>query len=269
MPMPTNLGCTGITSPIQKSAFINSLELISLYKLWDVCDVADITLDDTLDWAAPKWERLKEALESVGTATSVLKMPNDVSRGFGLYSSISQASGSYRFFTSHICWSEMHHALLENIGLEGLVRQGVPLSLREKRPQLLYWHSLSDAEFAQLSDRILAFREALKLDYGMDVIEVEDPATGIGITSADIWDQARVLWSHVLLTAADAYVCAAAVLIQADVFVDGDSSRRDILQALRHPPDDWRAAAEAIRTALGLNSNEEFPLPVTPPRALP
>lgn len=269
MPVPTNATDGAVDSPIQKSAFLDSLELVSLYKLWDVCDSANISLDATLDWTKPKWNQLKEALESVGIATNALNRPEDVNRGLNLYSSIGPASNDYRFFTSHMCWSELHHVLLEAIGLESLIHHGVPLSLREKRPQLLYRQSLSDSELEYINDRVFAFRESLKLDYSMDIIEVEDTATGIDITSADIWNRAEVIWSHMLMTAVDAYVCAAAVLIEADAFVAGDSSRRDILRKLRDPTDDWQTAANTIQAAFGLSSSEQFPLSVTPPAVLP
>lgn len=266
---PTNATDSGIDSPVQKSAFLDSLELVSLFKLWDVCASADVSLDDTLNWAEAKWQRLKAALESAGIAANVLRRPEDVNRGLNLYSNLGPKSNEYRFFTSHVCWSEMQHVLLESIALEHLVHQGIPLSLREKRPQFLYRGSLSETDFGQVDDRVEAFRESLELDYGMRVTSVEDTSTGIDISPVDIWHGAQVIWSHVLMTAIDAYVCAAAILIEVDAFVTGDSSRRDVLARLHDPGDEWRMTADSVVSAFGLQSSEKIPKPITALHPLP
>ncbi len=60
-----------------------------------------------------------------------------VSVGMTYFQKLSANSTLYQYFSSTVCRSEMHHVLLESLGLESLIRQKVPHSLRVKRPQIL------------------------------------------------------------------------------------------------------------------------------------
>ena len=102
------------------------------------------------------------------------------------------------------------------------------------------------------------------MDYGIDVVDVEDPSRGAIVALADIWEGARELWSHVLMDVLDAYVYVAACLVRADVFVSGDENLRHALALLHDPDSEWTPTVVSLRQALGLAPGATLPQPVTP-----
>ena len=192
-----------------------------------------------------------------------------VKLGMKAFQHLQASVGDYLYFSSRVCWSEMHHVLLEGRGLEHLKLQGVPYSLRVKRPQVLYRVALDDQDYIQLDTQLETFRTALWLDYSLDVIDVEDPSVDLGMSPDGIWDDAQAVWSHVLMEVFDAYVCAAAIGIEADVFITSDSSLRDALKRIRDPDSAWTTLAASLKVALGMEPDEELPLPLPPGKALP
>lgn len=252
------------SSGFQPSAFLDSSVLVSLFQFWDTCECASVQLGEVQDMAY-----LMNALESAEVTTDALKATDTeaVKRGMLSFQNLNASEPNYICFSSQICWSQAHHVLLESRGLEHLIRQGVPLSLRMKRPQALYRGSLQEPDYAELEDRIEAFRNTLNEDYHVDVIDAEDPSVGFGITASDIWESAQAIWSHVLMEVIDAYVCAAAVRLGADVFISQDYALRDVFKRLREPDDDWTATATALEDALGVEK-ENLPRPLTPATAL-
>lgn len=250
--------------PIQRTAFLDTTDLVSLYMFWDACESASTPMDTISNWSS-----LKSALEAAGVATSALSRPSDnVSRGINLFVRLLEGSKRYQYCTSRVCWSEAHHTLLESLGLESLIRNGVPLSLREKRSQLVYQASLTRADHNQIADRLQSFRETVQLDYSMDIIEIEASAIGLGVTSADIWNGAQAIWSSVLMPVVDAYVCAAAILAKVDVFISGDPGRRSVLKRLRDSSQDG-PDKELVRESLGLGQFDMLPDAMTSSAALP
>ena len=247
---------------VQPSAFLDSSVLMSLFRFWDACKSASVRLDN-----ASSWQHLKDALKSAGVATSALKLTDTINRGMHSFQILSASSDGCHYFSSRVCWSEVHHTLLEARGLEGLVRQGVPPSLRVKRPQKLYRVALQESDYDELKEQVHQFRESLHLDYGIDVTDVEDHSRGLGITPADIWDGALEIWSHVLMGVLDAYVYAAAILVQADNFLTAELLR-DALKPLHNPDSDWTATVESLKQALGVAPDATLPRPITPRSAL-
>lgn len=121
-----------------------------------------------------------------------------------------------------------------------------------------------EADYAQLEGDMDILRDSLHVDYGINVIDVDDPASGIAIAPDDIWTSARDIWSRVLISVLDAYALAAAIRAEADTFVTGDHNLRSALEQLRDPNDDWAATSESLRNVMGAASSKDFPTPVTP-----
>lgn len=247
---------------IQPGVFLDSSVLMSLFQFWDACKAADAT--DRLHEIS-RWSDLETALQSAGIITDGVKPTDTVSRGIRAFRRLTAASSVCLFYSSHTCWSEVHHTLLEARGLEGLVRSGVPQSLRVKRPQMLYRLALQESDYGALRHQMKQFRDSLELDYGIDVIDVEDPARRLNFTPSEVWDCAREVWSRVLMDVLDAYVYAAAILVGADIFISKDEVLRAALEMFSDESRDWTA----LREALGMTSDAAFPKPQTPEYALP
>jgi len=148
--------------------------------------------------------------------------------------------------------------------LEQLIRQGVPYGLRVKRPQVLFRVALEENDYVQLGADLEDFREMLKLDYGLDMIDVEDSSAGFGITPDSVWDVAQAVWSRLLMEVIDAYLFAAAISIKADFFITGDGSLRDALRRLSDPQGAWEPMAVSLKKAIGMDPGALLPCPLTP-----
>lgn len=259
----TNLGTS--SPDIQPSAFLDSSVLVSLFQFWDTCDCASVQLDEV-----EKMDHLMKALESADVTTDTLKATDaeTVKRGMLSFQSLQTSVPNYLYFSSQVCWSQMHHVFLEARGLEHLIRQGVPHSLRMKRPQALYRGFLQEPDYAELEGRIETFRNTLKQDYQLDVINAEDLSAGLGITAGDIWESAQTIWSHVLMDVIDAYACAATIRLGVDVFISQDYALRSLFNHLREPDDDWTTTASSLENAFGVE-REDWPRALTPASTLP
>ena len=255
------------SATVQPSAFLDSNVLVRLFLYWDACEQANIRLD-----AVPDWATLKAELASAGVNTDILNKDDAelVDLGRKVFECLSASSGSYRYLASQVCWAEMHHVLLEARGLERLVRQGIPYSLRVKRPEALYRVSLQEPDYLRLEAQIDTFRISLNDDYGLDVFDVDGyRRRPMALHQSDIWASAQAIWSRVLMAVIDAYLCSAAIRARADAFVSADTNLRNALQQLRDPNGDWSAAAQSLCQALGIGAAEELPQPINPNDALP
>ncbi|MDE0234789.1 MAG: hypothetical protein OXM62_07255 [bacterium] len=260
----TNAGASA--APFQPTAFLDTNVLVRLFQFWDACQTAQIRLDAISDW-----ENLKAALAAASVATGALNGidADYVKLGMKAFQHLQTSAGDYRYVSSRVCRSEMHHVLLEGRGLEHLKLQGVPHSLRVKRPQVLYRVALNEQDYMHLDTQLETFRTALSLDYSLEVTDVEDSSVDFGVSPDGIWDDAQAIWSHILMEVMDAYLCAAAIRIKADVFITADTSLRDALNRIRDPDSDWATLAASLKRALSMKPTEELPLPLRPGRALP
>lgn len=242
----------------QPGVFIDRGVLVSLFRFWDTCKAAGAA--DRLHELST-WANLKTALNSAGLATDGMKRPTpDINRGMQAFQILTGTFGGHHYLSSRVCWSELHHTLLEARALEALVAQGVPQSLRAKRPLMMYRATLRESDYDELNDQFSTFRDSLNLDYGIDVINVEDPSRGLNVTAGDIWEAAGEIWSQILMDVLDAYVCAAALLVEAEQLLSDDPVLRDVLKMLNDPGRDWTA----LREALGVAPDAVFPKPRTP-----
>jgi len=124
----------------------------------------------------------------------------------------------------------------------------------------MYRAALRESDYNKLNDQFNTFRDSLNIDYGIDVIDVEDPSRGLNVTAGDIWEAAREVWSYVLMDVLDAYVCAAALLVEAERLLSDDPVLRNVLEMLNDPSRDWTV----LREALGVAPDAVFPKPQTP-----
>ena len=242
---------------VQPGVFLDRGVLINLFQFWDACRAADAAhrLHELSTWVS-----LKAVLDSAGVGTSGMKDTQDINRGMKAFRALTDSFGGYHYFSSRVCWSELHHTLLEARALEALVGQRVPQSLRTRRPLMMYRVVLQASDYDELRAQISAFRDSLNLDYGINVIDVEDPSQGLDVTAGDIWEAAREVWSQVLLDVLDAYICAAALLVEAERLLSDDPVLRDALKLLNAPDRDWTV----LREALGMVPDGVFPKPHTP-----
>lgn len=252
------------SASVQPSAFLDSNILVRLFHFWDACESSNIRLD-----AASNWEELKAEFEDSGVPAGILNRTDAdyVNPGMTSFQRLKASGSDYLFFTSRVCWSETHHVLLEERGLERLVRLGVPFSFRMKRPQALYRISLEKNDYIDLDSRLENFRHDLQIDYGIKVTNVEDSfATGLDI---NIWAFAQAIWSHVLMSVIDAYVYAASIMIGADVFITSDTSLRGALEQFHKPDSDWKALVTSLKQELEMEPDAGFPQPLSPAGDLP
>lgn len=257
--MTTDGSSEALTQP---GVFLDSSVLISLFQFWEACQAADAA--DRLHKIS-RWLDLEASLQAAGVITDGVKPSEAISRGIASFQRLTAASSACLFYSSHTCWSRVHHTLLESRGLEGLVRNGVPQSLRDKRPQMLYRVALKDSDYDELRHQMNQFRDSMTLDYGIDVIDVEDPSRRLNLIPGEIWDCAQEVWSRVLMDVHDAYVYAAAILVGVDIFVSSDEILRLALKVFNDESKDWTV----LREALGMAPDAVFPKPQTPEYALP
>ena len=227
---------------------------------------AGISLDAVTDWAG-----LKAALEAKNQFAAELNSTDAgiVSVGLTYFQKLSTSSKSYQYFSSTVCRAEMHHVLLESLGLESLIRQKVPHGLRVKRPQILYRRALETDDYVKLQNDMDGFFESLRLDYGIGIVEVELTPTGTAVTVDDVWSTAREVWSRVLIEVMDSYIYAAAIEIEADAFLTSDNSLYEALTQLSNPSAEWVPLVTSLKESLGKAIDARLPQPVRPRDPLP
>lgn len=249
-----------------KSAFLDTNALVSLFVFRDVCNAAGIHLNTVTDWSG-----LKTILEANNQFATNLNRTDAsiVSVGITNFQKLSANSTSYQYFSSTVCRSEMHHVLLESLGLESLIRQKIPHGLRIKRPQILYRRALETDDYIKLQNDMDGFFESLRLDYGIEIVEVELSSTGTTVTVDDVWSTAQEVWSRVLIEVMDSYIYAAAIEIEADAFLTSDGSLYEALSQLSNPYAEWIPLVTSLKEALGKSTGARLPQPVRPADPLP
>ena len=155
----------------EKSAFLDTNALVDLFELWEACTAAEVRLDDIENWGA-----LKAALQQKNELASRISRENTgrLPSSIKFFKNLKDNSETHLYYSSTICRSEMHHVLLESTAHEHLVIQHIPHRLRIKRPQVLYRRALQASDYQNIQNNLGDFFEALKIDYGIDIVDVED-----------------------------------------------------------------------------------------------
>ena len=132
---------------VPKIAFLDTNALINLFCFWEACNAAGAKLDSVASWSA-----LKAALKGRNKFAADLNSEDASAVGVGMkcFQSLSSGSGIYQYYSSMVCRSEMHHVVLESLGMERLVRRRIPHGLRVKRPQVLYRRALESRDYRNL-----------------------------------------------------------------------------------------------------------------------
>ena len=249
------------TSVTSKSAFLDTNALVNLYWYWQACNAAGVGLDTVSEWSG-----LKTALEGHNQFAAELNRDDagSVMTGMRCFQNLSSSLGNYQYYSSRVCSSEMHHVLLESLGLEQLLRRHIPHGLRVKRPQVLFRRALQSSDYDQIKSDLSDFFESLNLDYGIDIVEIEQSSAGTAVRSDDVWDIAQEVWSRVLIDVMDSYIYAAAVEIEADAFLTSDSSLLEALANLSNPTGEWIALVTSLKGALGKPAGATLPQPYRP-----
>ena len=251
---------------VPKSAFLDTNPLVNMFDLWKTCVAARVQLDTVTDWATLKFalgQKNRSAFHISARDAGAVKM------GLDCFRNLEDNKENYQYFTSSVCRSELHHVLLDALASERLVRRRIPHRLRVRRPQVLYRRALESSDYLALQRDLDEFFESLRLDYGVDIVEVEQTGAGTTVTYEDVWNTARAIWSRMLIDVMDSYIYAAAVEIEADVFMTSDGSLLEALANLRYPSGEWVSLARSLKLALGKPDSARLPLPMRPQRSLP
>lgn len=251
---------------ISRTAFLDTNALVYVFDFWATCRAGDIHLDCVSDWSS-----IKAALEQKSPSAAQLsrKDAEDVGRGLACFKSLAGNSSNYQFYTSSVCRSELHHVLLDALASERLVTRKVPERLRVKRPQVLYRRALESSDYLAMQQDIDEYFDSLRIDYGIDIIEVEQSGPGTPVLIEDVWSTAREIWSRVLIDVLDSYIYAVAVETQADLFITSDGSLKDALEYLCNPRGEWTSVSISLKCALGKSESESLPMPLGPKEEFP
>ena len=243
-----------------RGVFLDTNILVGLYAFWDAIRGTGKELGDVSRWADVK------AVLSDTRAMELNLSSNDAfeaERGITAFATLRGGVGFYHYYSSQVCWSEMHHVLLERHGLEGLIRLGVPFSLRQQRPQRLYGRALTREDYARIKTDVDEFRASLRLDYSISLVDVEDTGMSTAASASSIWHTAEEVWSRVSMAVIDAYIYAAAIEVGADEFMTTDGPLREAIARLHAAEGDWAPLVESLKGAIGFETDERLPLPIT------
>ena len=248
------------------SAFLDTNALLNLFWFWEACGAANVRLDAVTDWPA-----LKTALSGRNRFAAQISSEDagGVKTGMTCFGNLYAKSATYQYYSSAVCHAEMHHVLLDSLGSERLVRRRIPRGLRVRRPQILYRRALNRSDYKKIEQDLDKFFDSLKLDYHIDIMEIELDSTGQPVMPNDIWRTAQAVWSRVLIDVIDSYIYAAAVEIDADVFLTSDGSLFQALNSLYHPTEEWASLVKSLNLALGRSRNALLPQPIRPGSELP
>ena len=257
---------TSAADAIPKIAFLDTNALVYVFDFWETCRAGNILLDAVNDWAS-----IKTALEKGSRSAAQLSRQDaeDVKKGLACFTNLAGNRSNYQFYTSSVCRSELHHVLLDALASERLVTRKIPMRLRVKRPQVLYRRALESGDYLAMQRDIDKYFDSLRIDYGIDIIEVEQSAPGSAVLVEDVWDTAKEVWSRVLIDVMDSYIYAAAVETQADFFITSDGSLKDALGYLCKPSGEWVSVSTSLRLALGKLESESLPMPLGPKDKFP
>ena len=230
-----------------KSAFLETNALVRLFEFWDVCRDAEIRLD-----SVNRWGELHAQLRENADYLRISDYGN-VKVGITLFKNISASvdAEDYLLRTSRFCQAELHHTLVEYWASIHLTQDKIPFGLRTQRLIFLYDRVIDTVENQEISQKRDAFFESLRLDYGLNVMAVEDLATtGSHTEYLDILETAKAIWTRVLLATMDAIILGTAIRTEASVFMSSDQAMRTVLKRLRTDAELRQSLNEAIATSV-------------------
>ena len=147
--------------------------------------------------------------------------------------------------------SELHHVLLSAMASEELYRHRVPRSLANKRPLIVHQLALPYNAYAEIENQINDFFDTMQDVHSIDINILEDSTNSYYVRSEEIFDAARMIWSHVLMETMDSYIFAAAIQADADYLITSDGAFRNTVNGLQQGQGEWQVVASALKAALG------------------
>ncbi len=257
----------GVSAPSpSKMAFLDTNALINLFWFWDACTALQIRLDRVKDWRVLE-TKLSARSRFAGQFST--EGADGIVAGLKCFWNMKQRNNDYQYCSSVVCGSEMHHVMLESMSMVRLVRRKIPRAVRVKRPLVLYRKALDARDYSAIRRNVENFRESLRQDYGIDIIDAEQASAGTAVNSEDVWNTARQIWSRVLIDVMDSYIYAAAVEIEADLFLTSDGALFQALYNLWRPTGEWVALTRSLKLALGKKQAEMLPQPLKPGKNWP
>ena len=246
-----------------KSAFLETNALVRLFEFWDVCQDAEIRLDNVNRWSELN-AQLRENTDYLRSSDY-----DNVKVGITLFKNISAAvdAENYLLHTSRFCQAELHHTLVEYWASIHLTQDKIPFGLRMKRhPYFLYSKVIDTVENQEISHKLDAFFENLRLDYGLNIMTVEDLTTTDSHTEyLDILETAKAIWTCALIATMDAIILGTAIRAEASVFISSDRALCKVLKRIRTDAELRRSLNEAI----GRDATAEMPLDLSLGAKLP
>lgn len=236
-----------------KSAFLETNALVRLFEFWDVCRDAEIRLDSVNRWGELH-AQLRENADYLRSSDY-----GNVKVGITLFKNISAAvdAEDYLLLTSRFCQAELHHTLVEYWASIHLTQDKIPFGLRTQRPHFLYDRVIDTVENQEVSQKLDAFFESLRLDYVLNVMAVEDLATtGSHTEYLDILETAKAIWTRILLATMDAIMLGTAIRAEASVFMSSDQAMRTVLKRIRTDAE----LRQSLNEAIGRDATAEMPL---------
>ena len=232
-------------------AFLDTNALVNLFTFWEACQIARVSLS-----SVSGWESLRQDLASA-TAPIVSALKSDdfqpVQTGLQCFQSLDASKTTFGFLCCQVSRSELHHVLLSAKASEELHRHRVPRSLANKRPLIVHQLALSLNAYAEIEGQIDEFFDAMRTVHSIDINILEDPGNSYFVPSEEVFETAKMIWSHVLMETMDAYILAAAIQADADYLMTSDGAFRNTVNGLQQGQGEWQVVASALKVALGSN----------------
>lgn len=240
-----------------KLAFLDTNALVKLFTFWEACQIAKVSLS-----SVSGWQSLRQDLANATTPlVSSLESADfdSVQMGYRCFQRLDAAKTDFGFLCCQVSRSELHHVLLSATASEELHRHRVPRSLANKRPLIVHQLALPSNAYAEIESQIDEFFETMSDAYSIDIKVLEDPRHSYHVSSEEIFETARKIWSHVLMETMDSYIFAAAIQADADCLITSDAALRNTVNGIQQGQGEWQDVASALEAALDGNHAFSFP----------
>ena len=249
-----------------RTALLDTNTLLRLFDFWKACQLCGVTLD-----LITSVEELRSAWAATGaTIANSIESEHlrEVNSGMACFSQLSAAKARYEFFTCRVCRLEMHRTIMNVYAMEGMIKAGVPFSIRLKRPLLVYRRGLQNSDYEAINHELETFFETMRQDHGIDIKTLEDTGHGGSVPAEEIFDNAEVVGSRILLDTMDAYVYGAAIACRADCLLTLDFSLRQTAIQLNNPSGEWDPVVRDLHKVLGSPAAYRLPIGHDPTKRL-
>ena len=237
------------TSHSIRTAFLDTNTLVHLFDFWKACETGNVNLD-----GIKSVQDLRSAWVAAGAAMAgsiESRYLIEIKDGIECFVQLRAAKEYFEFFTCRVCQFEMYRTILNVYATEGMIKAGVPFSIRNKRPLLVYRRGLEEADYDRLDHELKTFFEAMHQDYGIYIKILEDPGHGPIVEAEEIFAIAEILMSRILMETMDAYIYGAAIACRAHCLLTFDFSLRQTANQLSSLSGRWGPVVRHLLNELG------------------